>query len=294
MRVTDRMTFDRAAREGGQARARLDRAVAQASSGLRVVHPGDDPGAAARIATERVTVARMDAIATATGRASDELAAVDAALGEVASGLARAQELATLFASAPYDAAQRASGAREVRGILASAVASLGVKVGGRYLLGGFRDGAPPFDASGAYQGDAGVREVEIAPGVRQPAGVRADVAIAGAGGGVDVLATLGALAAALEANDPEAVRAALSPLARGTDQVASARGAAGAAMATLDVASRAGEAARDAARVAIGKLADADPIAAASELALAQRALDAALTATAKGFQLTLLDRLR
>ncbi|ACG73739.1 flagellar hook-associated protein 3 [Anaeromyxobacter sp. K] len=294
MRVTDRMTFDRAALEGGQARARLDRAVAQAASGVRVVHPGDDPGAAARIATERVKVQRMDAIATATARASDELAAVDAALGEVANGLARAQELATMFASAPYDAAQRAGGAREVRGILASAVASLGVKVGNRYLLGGFRDGAPPFDAGGAYQGDGGVREVEIAPGVRQPAGIRADVAIAGAGGGVDVLATLGALAAALEANDPEAVRATLSPLARGTDQLASGRGAAGAAMATLDAATRAGEAARDAARIAIGKLADADPIAAASELALAQRALDAALTATAKGFQLTLLDRLR
>ncbi|GAO04639.1 flagellar biosynthesis protein FlgL [Anaeromyxobacter sp. PSR-1] len=294
MRVTDRMTFDRAAREGGQARARLDRAVAQASSGVRVVHPGDDPGAASRVAAERVKARRMEAVATATGRASDELAAVDAALGEVANGLARAQELAAKFASAPYDAAQRATGAREVRGLLASAVASLGVKVGNRYLLGGFRDGAPPFDASGAYLGDAGVREVELAPGVRQPAGVRADVAIAGAGGGVDVLATLAALASALDADDPEAIRATLSPLARGTDQLSSARGAAGAAMAALDAATRAGQAARDDARAAIGKLADADPIAAASELALAQRALDAALTATAKGFQLTLLDRLR
>jgi flagellin-like hook-associated protein FlgL len=293
MRVTDKMLFDLATRDGGRARARLEEAISRAATGVRLAHPKDDPAGAGLVTLERARAARLDAIAETAGRASDELLAADGALGEVASGIARARELAVQLSSATYGAAERAAGATEVRGLLAAAIASLDAKVGGRYVLGGRLDGAPPFDASGAYVGDAGVREVEIAPGVRQAASLRADVAVGGAGGGADVLATLSALAAALEANDPAGAAATLGALATGTEQVAHARAEAGAALATLDAAVAASRLARDGARERVAALADADPIEAASALALAERALDAALTATVKGFDLTLLGKL-
>ena len=46
MRVTDRMLYDRTARDGGAARSRLEAAIATASNGQRLVHPGDDPAGA--------------------------------------------------------------------------------------------------------------------------------------------------------------------------------------------------------------------------------------------------------
>jgi flagellar hook-associated protein 3 FlgL len=305
MRVTDRMMFERAAREGGLSRGRLDEATQRAASGVRVAHPKDDPGAAGMISMERARAERLDAIATTAGRASDELQAADGALSEVANAIARARELAVQLSSSTYSAAERVSGAKEVQGLIQSVVASLNVKVGGRYVLAGTSDGAAPFTgltldafgnvdpATGAYAGDGNVRQVEIAPGLLQDASVRADAAVKGAGGGVDVLATLVALANALQANDPVLAGSTLGDLARGTEQVATARGTGGAAMAGLDGAVAANQAARDDAKARVSSLADADAIQAATDLALAARALDAALTATARSFQLTLVDKL-
>lgn len=160
-------------------------------------------------------------------------------------------------------------------------------------MLGGNLDGAPPFDAAGNYAGDGAVRRVEIAPGVLEASSVRADVAVKGAGGGVDVLATLSALATALAADDVAGVRAALDPLTQGTAQLARARTEAGDGMATLDAAVSASRSGRDEAVAASARLTDADPVQAATDLALAERALEATLTATARGFQLSLLEKL-
>ena len=87
MRVSDSMIYQRAQVQGGAARSRLDEATARASSGLRVVHPGDDPAAAGLVTAERMRMQRLDALASSTGRASDEIAAADGALDAVNNAL---------------------------------------------------------------------------------------------------------------------------------------------------------------------------------------------------------------
>lgn len=308
MRVSDQMIYDRAQVDGGAARSRLDEATARASTGVRVVHPGDDPAAAGLVTAERIKQQRLEAIASSAGRASDEIAAVDGALAGISTALARASELAVQLGSDPYSAAERAAGAKEVQGLLASILGDLNVKVGNRYVFGGTADASPPFaglvldgagnvDAAltGVYAGDANVRQVEIAPGVYQDASVRADVAVRGAGGppAVDAVATLAALANALAANDKAGAAAAQAGLDRAITQLSTARGQAGAIMNALDTAVAANETARDDAEKRISTLADVDVIQAASELALAQHALEAALTATAQSFKLSLLGKL-
>ncbi|HTN52544.1 MAG TPA: flagellar hook-associated protein FlgL [Anaeromyxobacter sp.] len=293
MRVTDAMLYDLVSRNGQAAKSRLDQATAQESSGSRVVHPGDDPGAAGLIVTGQMNASTLDTIATTAGRAADELQTTDGALSAVADGVSRARQLAVQLSTSTYSASDRAAAASEVQGILASAVASLNAKVGNRYVLGGFQDGAPPFDAAGNYAGDQGVRQVEIAPGVYQAANVNAAVAVKGANGGVDILATLSALATALQSNDVSGVQATIDQLAQGTSQLATARGQAGAAMSTLDAAVTANQAARDTATKTVSGLADVDAIAAATNLAQAQYALQASLTATAQSFNLTLVNKL-
>jgi flagellar hook-associated protein 3 FlgL len=294
MRVTDRMLFDRASRDSGAARTRLETAISRASTGQRLIHPGDDPAGAGLVTLHQAAAARAGAIMGAAQQAGDELLGVDTALDDVTNALARAREMAVQFASAPYTAAQRVAAAGEARSLLDRMLAALNTKVGNRHVMGGTLDGQPPFDAAGNYLGDANVRQVEVAPGVLEDASVRADVAIKGVGGGVDVLATLGRLVTALQANDQAGVKATIGDLAAGTDQVAVARTQAGHAMAAFDVAAEVNRAARDEAVVRASHLTDADVIDANSQLALAQRALEASLTATASGFKLTLLDYLK
>jgi flagellar hook-associated protein 3 FlgL len=293
VRVTDRMVFDSASQNAARARERAEAAAQESATGVRVEHPWDDPTAAGLVVTRRASATRLDAIAQAASRGSDELAAADSALDSLNNTVNRARELAVQLANTTYSASERAAAADEVDGLLKNAIASLNVRSGNRYLLGGNLDAAPPFDASGTYQGDDGVRQLEVAPGVYEAVSVRADVAVKGVGGGVDVLATLASLRTALSANDVSGIQATLNDLDTGINQIATARATTGASMTVLDAANTAAKAGRDSETAALSRLTDADVIESASRLALAQRALDAALTSAAQSFNLTLLDKL-
>jgi len=294
MRVTDKSLYDSAQAGIARARERHARATEMTSTGSRLLGPADDPGATGLVAGHSLDAARFQAIADGVTRASDELEAADAALGTVNDAVSRARELAVQMANGSYTASNRAAAAGEVTSLLKQAVAALNGQHGGRYLLGGTRDGAPPFDAAGNYSGDPSVRQVEIAPGVYQAASLRADVAVKGAGGGTDALATLAALATALSANDVAGIQAALNPLDAATGQIAQVRAQGGVAMNVLDAARAAGFQGRDGAKAAISTLADADPFEAATDLALAERALEAVISASARSFGPTLLDSLK
>lgn len=291
MRVTDRMTFDNANAMGSRARERLERASELAGTGVRVSKPGDDPAAAALITIANQGVDRARSIAQSVRRASDELGAVDGALDAVGNVVSRARELAVQLANGSYNAQDRAAGGAEVRGLVLQAVSALNARVGNRYVLGGTADGQPPFDTGGNYSGDAGVRQIEVAPGVQQDVSVRADVALKGAGGGVDVLATLQSLATALAANDVPGVTATLTNLEIGTSQIALARSQAGSSIANLDIAEGIANTAADLEKKSASDLGDADLVDAASQFALAQRALEAALTVGPQTFKLSLLN---
>jgi flagellar hook-associated protein 3 FlgL len=293
VRVTDKMIFDQANTNSARARDEAQAAANQAATGIRVQHPWDDPSAAGLIVRRNADVERMGAIGKVASLASDELSSADNALGSMTDLLNRAKELALQMASDGYTAAERASAATEARDLMQQAISLGNTQVAGRYIFGGTKDTKAPFDAAGTYLGDASVRQVEIAPGELQAASVRADSVLGGAGGGVNVFATLSVLTQALQTNDVAGVRGTIDGLDRSLDQVIQGRGAVGASINIFDTAVTTSKLASDSAIVAAANLTDADIVAAASRLALAQRALDASLTASARSFQLTLLDKL-
>jgi flagellar hook-associated protein 3 FlgL len=300
MRVTDQMLFALATRSSGQARSRVEHSVAETSSGQRVTHPGDDPAVAGLLVQSRALQERFSAIAKSADSASSELNVADAAASSAGNSLLRARELAMQLVNPTYTAGQRVTGAAEVEQIFSALLSQLNTQVGDRYIFGGNRDATPPFTATGAYQGDTAVRNVEIAPGVYAPASVRADAAvkgvdpITGAVTGADVLATLQALATALRANDVTGIRATLDPLADGLAQLASLRGQIGDAQNAMNTALATNDAALTDERQRNSKLGDVDIIAATSDLAQAQQALQASLAASAQGIRFTLLDYLK
>ena len=289
MRVTDRMIYDNASLWTGNARSQVEAATETASTGLRIVHPGDDPAAAGQVTVHQQAQARADAIAKSVQAASGEFDSAESALAAVGNAVARARELAVQLSTSTYTAAQRSAAAGEVTGLFNEAVAALNTKVGNRYLFGGSKDSQPPFDSTGAYQGDTLVRQVEAAPGVLQNASVRADVAAKGACGGVDLLTTLQSLATALAANDVTGVQGTLDNLDKSTAQLATARATAGADQSALDQAHSIALAASTSEKAAVSHLQDADIIASATQLQLALRALQAALQASTASFQLSL-----
>jgi flagellar hook-associated protein 3 FlgL len=294
MRVTDKAMFDQAAVRANAARGRLEQALERASTGLKVEHPWDDPGATGPIVGHLLAQKRLEAVQTVAGRAVEEIAATDNALGDITEAVSRARQVAVQLGNETYSAADRLGAAADVRQLWQHSLALLNTQVGNRFIFGGHRDATQPFDTTGAYQGDTGVRQLEILPGVLQSVSLRADQLIKGVGGGVDVLQTLSDLATALETNNTENVRASLTNLDAAIGQLSLGRAQAGAQMNSLDTAILEARRQEDDETAALSRLTDADIFAAGSELALAQRALEAAITASARSFDFTLLNKLR
>lgn len=294
MRVTDRMTFEGAQTRTARSREALERANKEIASGVRVDTPWSDPGAAGFILSQTGNLERLAATRKTTEQAVQELEAADTALASMGDALSRARELATQLSNPTYNASQRSAAAQEVRGLVQSLLAQANVKFNNRFLFGGDKDGSAPFDANGNYLGDTAVRQIEIAPGIFQDVSIRADVALKGASGGVDVLGEVESLAAALETNDVAGVQATLAGLEAGVSQVASARVQSGTIVNVLESVGAAAMATSTSLASARSKIQDADLVDAGTRMALAQRSLEATLQSSAQSFRLTLLSYLR
>ena len=293
MRVSDQALFSLANQRIMRARSDATTAGDQVSSGKRIEHPWDSGGDAGMAVRHQQETGRQNGIFTAASLASDELGVVDGAMDQVTTSLTRAKELAVQLANDTYNANDRAGGAAEVQQLLSAVVSQLNMRFGERYLFGGMQDAAPPFDAAGNYLGDANIRKVEIAPGVMQDASSRADVALKGAGGGVDVLQSLQRFVTALNTNDATNIRVAVQELDDGIIQVSKERSRVGAMMNVFDVASSMARQNRDAATDAQGRLEDIDIFEASTRFAATQRALEASMSAASQQFRLSLLDKL-
>jgi flagellar hook-associated protein 3 FlgL len=293
MRVTTQMIYDAATRNAGQSRERLQDVVGQISSGRKVVHPSDDPAAAALMIRYKGSADRFDAIGQTLGSTQDELDAADTSLQQASSLLTRARQLAMQFGNDSYSATDRVGGANEIDAIVNGLTQALNVQVGNRYIFAGNKDATPAFDATGNYLGDAGVRQVEVAPGVIENASIRADVAFKGAGGGTDVFKVLTDLATAMRNNDGTAIRGSLTGVDAGMKQVGTAMAQVGGMSNLIDTARNANLELRDRDTELHANVADVDVVEAASKMQLANQALEATLSATARSFQLTLVDKL-
>ena len=293
MRVTDRMMFDAATLNAAKSRDRAQSAMEEVSTGMRVVHPGDDPAVAAAMVRGQQTVDRLNAINQNASRATDEVDAADASLQGLSNVLARARELAVQMGNDTYSAADRAGAATEIDGLVRQAVTLMNRDVNGRYIFGGDKDRTPPFDVAGNYTGDTAVRQVEVAPGVLEDSSVRADVAVKGVGGGVDLFATLQSLSTALTTNNGDAIRGSLTNLDAVTTQVTSTLSKVGSMGDAFTTAQTLAQTTRDATIKSVAAQSETDMIESSSKLALANNALNATLTAAAQSFRFSLVDKL-
>jgi flagellar hook-associated protein 3 FlgL len=294
MRVPDRQTFANSDLAIKRTRAKMSSAVRDTSTGKKVHHPWDDPAAAGRAALHTAAAQRLDSVSESALRARDDLQHADVALGEVADWLSRARDLAVQMANDAMSPGDRANAADEVASLREGIVDVLNRQVAGRYIFAGNLDDAPPFDAAGNYSGDDGVKRAEVAPGVFEVANVRADEAIKGVSGGFDIFVELDDLEVALRADDALAITDAIEGIDFSHKQVTDARSQVGTRFVVFDVAAQATEALATENELTSARLTDADLIEAAQNLSMAQTALDAALTASARSFDLTLIDKLR
>jgi flagellar hook-associated protein 3 FlgL len=281
MRVTDSSTFDNIRRSVTGAREKMQVASDQASSGVRVGKPSDDPVAAAAARRETSRKALADAGKSSTDHATTLLNGTDAALDDVYQGLTTARNLIMENASTTVGPENRRAAAIEVRKIREQMVALGNTNVAGRFVFGGYKDQVPAYEQDGTFTGDTNTKEVQALPGVKVGASI-AGTKVFGESG-EDVFTALGALADALDSNDPDAIRSMLSDFTTHQDRVLDARSQVGSMMNNVTVASSVAERASYTSQVEINRLIAMDEVTAATNLVQAKGALDTALAIAQK-----------
>lgn len=280
MRITGNRMIDMAAAATSKNQSAVGDASNQLTSGKRVNEPSDDP--TAWVAAQRVKL--HEALSQGAGAAEqtsrDQLQLTDGSLSSIGQVVAQVRTLAVQGASDTYNAAGRAGIGDEVRALFQTALASANAQgTDGEYLLAGAASKAAPFDATGAYQGDANTRTV--------PGGTATAVNVAGssltAASGVDILPLLSKVATALSANDMTTLGAALPDLDTAIRQISSARSQTGAAMNAIDQSASQRAQLEVDMQGAISKFVEVDTVSAASNLAKATQALQVSQSVSAK-----------
>lgn len=148
----------------------------QLATGKRVVQAGDD-------AVAFVAIQRLKAEESATqrylgniGSARERISSEDTTLDQITNTIQRVRELAIQSESGALGVADRAGMATELQSLRDQLFGQLNSRDGdGQYLFSGYQGSTPPFarDSVGAFsfQGDEGIAELTVAPGVTMPTG---------------------------------------------------------------------------------------------------------------------------
>ena len=234
MRVTEGMRYSQVVANLANITSQHAKAAQEASSGIRVGKPSDDPIAAAELArlsaSSSQTKAQLSTIDTVRGDA--EL--TESTLSDASDIFVRLKELALQGANGGLTPEERQTIGVEVSG-LKEALLSLSNARGTRgYLFSGTQVTTPAFDSNGVFQGNDLAHVVGIgnsAPTAVSTSGADSFVVA----GGRNVFADLDSLATALSTNDEAGIRGAVDTIDLARGQLVNARAKAGLILSKLD-----------------------------------------------------------
>ncbi len=297
-RVTDGFSNARLVAQITAGRQRISAAQERVASGKRINRPSDDPvgaGTVVRLRSSETAIAQFERNA---GAANDTLLAADNALEAYETTLDRARALLTQGASDSTSAEGKKDIAVELDHLFAQTLGLANQEFGDRFLFGGTRQAAPPYDSNAVPAATPATQQLlQLDPDAAPVAtGVLAESAFADATG--TVFTELQNAATALRGTgDPVADKAAvLTSLDRLTvlsEQARTAHALIGNGLERVQaITDQLGQRSLVLAQAA-DRTEGADFAEAALELTSSQQALDAILQTRAVTNRRTLLDLL-
>lgn len=282
---------------------RQDQLEQQASTGLKVSYPGDDPIAAQQILQLKASTGINDQYSRNITTGTSQLSTIDSTMSTMGDALVRAKEIALSMSSDTTTADSRTAAVKELQQIRAEVISIGNTQFNGKFVFGGFKNDSPPFNtATGAFSGTTDDLNVEIAQGAYVPINFSGAKLISGGvpagSSGVNVIGVfdnlIGALGSASASAAIAGTQAELTNLDNAAGQVNSARAEVGSRMNRLTAASTInGDMQLSLTKVMSG-LQDADYTQVISDLTKQQTAFQTAIAASAKIAQISLLDYLK
>lgn len=309
-RVTNSMIV-RTALDGIQRqRARLAATQEQASTGLRVNRPSDDPASASRASQLRAATAANEQYRRNIAQAEGRLVALEDSISAAQGVVVRARELAIQGANGALDADARRLLAQEVETLFDEMLAAGNSRQTGAWIFGGTASDVPAFSRSGpfvsgflpptvSFDGNSTQVEMTIDEGRRAITGLDGRRVFLGDGdasgapdaGREDAFAVLGELWRALDTDDQAAVSATLDRLDRTQLQLELELARVGAIGAQIQGAEDALSLDALSIKQSLSDAEDADSERVFSDLVVHQTALQASLESAVRAIQPSLFD---
>jgi flagellar hook-associated protein 3 FlgL len=288
------MTADNALYNLQQGRAKLDRLQEQIASGLNVNRPSDDPITTKQILDLQEKLDTGSQYQSNITKGNIWLNMTNTALRSMSDITNLARKLAGTIASGSNDQTVRNNVVSQLNELKKQLVDMGNTQLGDQYIFAGFKTSSPPFSATGnSYSGTGDDINVEINQNSQAAINITGDTLLKGTGtyGSVDILQTFDDLATAVTNNNVSDIQSQSARLDAAADQIANATSDVAARMIRLDSASKMITQNQNTIENIISDTQNVDYAKAAVELSQQQTAFQAALSATAKITQLSLLD---
>lgn len=272
---------------------RLAKVQEQLSTGKLINRPSDDPTGAVSSMRFRVSVAEQKQYVRNANDAVAWLNQIDSTLSSMTDQVRRARDLALRGANQGSMGEQaREALAIEVDQIRQGLLQTSNATYLGRPVFGGITAGAQAYDDTGAYVGQPGAVMRTVADGVK----IRVDVEgpdVVGADGD-NIFDRLTELSAALRSDDQAGIRAAADSLSVDQARITDIQSSIGARTVRVEQAQTAAGDAEMSLTASLAEIENTDLPKATVDLQLQEVAYQAALAATARVMQPSLLDFLR
>lgn len=292
-RVTQRMLTEGSLDNLQRGLGRLARIQEQLSTGRVLNRPSDNPTGTTTAMRLRGSLSDQAQFARNAQDGIGWLTQIDGTLGSVTTAVRRARDLALQGANqGSVGPVARDALAIEVEGLRKELLAQSNTTYLDRPVFGGITPGNDAYDATGTYVGTLGDVNRRIADGVVVKVDVDGPTVFGN--GATSVFAELDALSTALRAGDQAGISSSIAALNSRLDTVTSARTAAGTRFQRLEQAELAAADAELSLKNHLSTVENADLAQSAVELQLQEVAYQAALSATSRVIQPSLLDFLR
>lgn len=303
MRISTSMIFD----SGRDAMLRqsvdLLHTQQQLSTGKRVLAPSDDPISAARALEVSQSKSLNEQFQTNQGYANDALASLESSLASIGDILTYIRTRAIQAGNAALSPTEHEAIAVDIEAQFNALVGLANSKDGtGEYRFAGYQSGQAPFseDLGGiSYVGDAGVREIQVAPSRRMAVGVPgSDVFMVDANGESRMFASISGLIDGLRSPPAGGVAAvvanAIDGMDAALDNVNTIRASVGSRMVELDALADISATQDLQYAETLSRLQDLDYAEAISRFSKQQAILEAAQQSYVRTTGLSLFDLLR
>jgi flagellar hook-associated protein 3 FlgL len=289
------MTADNALYNLQKGRAVIDTLQEQVSSGLLVNKPSDDPLTARQLLDLQHQIAQGDQYTSNISKGSTLLNVASTALTGMSDIMSQIKKIASDNVSGNGSQSDR-NGVGTTLDTLKQQLIDLGnTQYGGQYVFGGFNNDKPPFASDGTFSGTDDDLKVEVAQGSQVSVSVSGGKLLKGKAGGVNILGEIDNLKAAITGNpaDTATISTEINTMGSAADQVTANLSDVATRLVRLTSAGTLITNNQTTLQNVYGDKQNVDYAKLGVELTNQQTAFQAALAATAKISQLSLLNYL-